>query len=302
VSLHYVRPTNVPTYESLSVTVQGKAFSDSWTNGTATYPTSKTVDVTSEWTPLPVKFAGVTNMSASGVMNYGDSVTLLWTNKTAYSPDVSSWMTLNKLNIDERIKALKPLNMTVRVNPTLVIITNTVKYQGFGWRASSGYEAYTRAIADLHWGWRDEGPDPVVDFSEAQYGYADVAGPASGEYNSEVTVWRRFYTYMITNISPEVPHTVDVLLNAYDMPTEDASPSDFEFACDIPGFGQRGVTWIFQTIPSSTNTGHTIQLRTYNTNHPAISEIPEYISDNQQAIKGFQKPKIQFVIKWEPNY
>lgn len=280
-------------YASVTVQIAGTTFGGA--------PTTATVTVSGSNTPVSARFAGVTNMAASGSLTNGDSIALVCTNRTLYTEDVSTWGTINKKVLDERIAALRPLRWTVK--DFTAIYTNSIKFQGYclySYGMTTAADAYNYAQSHMGIGWTDLGPNPLVDSSDAHYGAVSVSGPYLGTYEAEITVWRYYYRYVITNLDTRVPHSVDVLVNAYEIPNNDVGYAQ-EFYCDILGASTRGLTWVYTNIATSTNSGHTVVLHVDSTNWPVEGvDYPAWGGVNQ--VIGFQSPKLQAVIKWEPEF
>ena len=300
VALRYSR-TNAVYSTNVTVSIYGRAFPDVSTN-IATVETSATVSVSGALTAVPTRFAGVTNMTAAGDLAAGDSITLVWTNRTGYSGDASTWGTINKLSLDERIKAVRPLKFTAREPDPTVVITSII-WQGYSSGHADQLSAYNAAIANIARGWTDYGADPRLPNAEGHYGAVYMSG-GGAPYWCEIVVWRKFARYVFNDIPTNLAHAVDVLVNAYEIPDNDVGFDQRLPYCDIPGYSTRGVTWVYTNIPAAATNSHWITLREINTNAPVEGVDWPYwdAGESNGQIIGFQAPSMQAVLKWQSEY
>lgn len=308
VALRYSR-TNAVYSTNVSVSIYGRAFPDTIAT-LGTVETSTTVAVSGALTAVPVKFAGVTNITATGDLAAGDAITLVWTNRTGYCPSAETWGTINKTSLDERIKAVKPLQFTAR-EPSFASETSLF------WSAQSGYfsdqvSAYNDAVSKLQPtnNLGESLPGPIGEYfsGEGNWG-AYVMGFVSSppQYFCNITVQRKYGQFYFNSIPSAIPHEMDVLINAYEAPTNRFSvpgqTAFYEFYCDLPGYSTRGVSWIYTNFPAAITNTRIVTLRGINTNHPVEGvDFPYYDSSYDLYWKGFQAPSIQAVLKWQSEY
>ena len=298
-------------YESLSIGINGTAF-NSQDNGAVGYSvTSATVSISTPSASVPVWFAGVTNMTATGIMSDGDSVTLWATNRTLYTANAQQWGTLNKKAIDERVGAMRAMQWTVKTKFALTAI-NSNFWQGHeNYNINSEFSAdmkscYDYAAANIVEGWTNSYGGipfffyhfPALPESEGNCGSAFIKKVPGFGYECGISIIRKFYTYALTNLNTSIPHSVDVVMNVSD--------NQGGYWSDIPGASIQGSTFIYTNFPSSTNSGHSFTLRPLNTGAPSSNEYPSFLEWSNSAStvfqKGFQAPRLQAVIKWETAY
>lgn len=297
--LRYSR-TNA-AFESVQVTIYGKAFSDDPTN-LATHDAVYTASVSTAVTEIPIKFAGVTNITASGTLAAGDSITLAWTNRNLFTQDIATWGTINKLAIDERLKATKALSFTVEA-PAMSLTTSII-WQGYSSGHTNAASAYAAAAAGIGRGYTDLGAAPILPNGEGQYGGVYIHENL-GQYSCEIVVWRKHAKYDFTGIPTNLPHDLDLLVNIHEIPIWEGSTMERSIYCDVTGFPGQGETWIYTNLTSMTTNQYSFSLRPVNTNAPIQgADYPnlEDVDIETNRIIGFQLPKIQSVFKWKTTY